>query len=75
VNSCDLTKLGRKLSRLKDTTGYLLTCLGNNRRGYYITLQYDGQRCWELVCQYEEISCLECIFWILYFASTAVYHL
>jgi hypothetical protein len=61
MNFCDLTKLGRKLSRLNDT-GYLLTFLGINRRGYYITLQYDSQRCWELVCQYEDISCLKCMF-------------
>jgi hypothetical protein len=74
VNSCDLTKLGGKLSRLSDT-GYLLMYLGFNRHGYYITLQYDGRRCWELVCQNEDISCLKCIFQILYFASTAVYHL
>jgi hypothetical protein len=42
VNSCDLTKPGRKPSSLNDT-GYLLTCLGINHRGYYITLQMTAK--------------------------------
>ena len=45
VNSCNLTKLGRKLSRLNDN-GYLLTCLRISRLGYYITLTVSGAGNW-----------------------------